>query len=84
MASLIAYIAIKNKGKAGGTGSGQTGGSQVAKNKQLSDFDKLSAQEIANLIEEKIKQAGKNPKDKAYLESLLNNKKWNKERTSKY
>lgn len=84
MASLIAYIAIKNKGKAGGTGSGQTGGSQVAKNKQRSSFDKLSSQEIANLIQAKIKQAGKNPKDKKYLESLLNNKKWNKERTPKY
>jgi hypothetical protein len=32
---------------------------------------------MANLIERKIKQAGKNPKDKSYLQSLLNNKKWN-------
>ena len=50
-------------------------------NEQL---DKLSIEEIANLIEEKIKQAGKDPKDKKYLESLLNNKKWLKQRTSKY
>lgn len=82
IASLITYVAIKNKGKAGST-SGKTG-SDVASNKQLSDFNKLSAQEIANLIEEKIKQAGKKPTDKKYLESLLNNKKWLKERTPKY
>lgn len=81
IASLITYVAIKNRGK---TGSAAQGTSQLDSAKNTSDFDKLSIEEIANLIEEKIKRADKDPKDKKYLESLLNNKKWRQERTPKY
>lgn len=48
------------------------------------DWKSLSSEQMANLIERKIKQAGKNPKDKSYLQSLLDNKNWNSQRTKKY
>ena len=73
--SLISYIAIKNKGKVKTNSKSQLG---------KSNFNSLSIVQISKLIEQKIKQAGKNPKDKKYLESLLNNKKWLQERTPKY
>lgn len=65
----------------------QQDNAENTKNKNMNkdvNWESLSPEQVADLIEEKIKKAGKNPKDKSYLQSLADNKNWNDSKSEKY